>query len=156
MRKFLALCLLAALIPCSPARAADAKKEIKDLITTSVDSVLGVLKSTETTQANKKKQVLEIIDPLFDFPLTAKLVLGRKNWLFVASKTGGERAAILFSLVASCKANQLDPFAYLHCLFRELPSRARDKADLDDLLPDRWLAEHPEHRWHIDELRADE
>ena len=81
--------------------------------------------------------------------------LGRKNWLFVASKTGGDRAAILFSLVASCKANQLEPFAYLQALFRELPAR-RDDANLDDLLPDRWLAAHPEHRWHIDELRAAE
>ena len=81
--------------------------------------------------------------------------LGRKNWLFVASKTGGDRAAILFSLVASCKANQLEPFAYLQALFRELPARD-DDANLDDLLPDRWLATHPEHRWHIDELRAAE
>ena len=82
--------------------------------------------------------------------------IGRKNWLFVASKTGGDRAAILFSLTASCKANQLDPFAYLHSLFRELPRRAANRAGLDDLLPDRWLAQHPEHRWHIDQLRAEE
>jgi predicted transposase YbfD/YdcC len=38
--------------------------------------------------------------------------LGRKAWLFVASRAGGRRAAILFSLVASCKANQIEPWAY--------------------------------------------
>jgi len=64
------------------------------------------------------------------------LALGRKNWLFVASKTGGNRAAILFSLVASCKANQVEPFAYLQSLFQELPARRGDSAaNLDDLLP---------------------
>ena len=81
--------------------------------------------------------------------------IGRKNWIFVASKTGGDRAAILFSLVASCKANQVEPFAYLQSLFRELPRLGSD-AKLDELLPDRYLASHPEHRWQIDELRAEE
>ena len=81
--------------------------------------------------------------------------IGRKNWLFVASKTGGDRAAILFSLVASCKANQVEPFAYLQSLFRELPRLGSD-SELDELLPDRYLASHPEHRWQIDELRAEE
>ncbi len=83
--------------------------------------------------------------------------IGRKNWLFVASKTGGERAAILFSLIASCKANQVEPFAYLKSLFQTLAER-RDIAtgSLEDLLPDRWLAENPEHRWQIDELHAEE
>jgi transposase len=81
--------------------------------------------------------------------------IGRKNWLFVASKTGGDRAAILFSLIASCKANQVEPFAYLQSLFRELPRSGSD-SELDELLPDRYLASHPEHRWQIDELRAEE
>jgi hypothetical protein len=77
--------------------------------------------------------------------------IGRKNWLFVASHTGGERAAILFSLVASCKANQVEPFAYLRDIFSRLPSQPADS--LDDLLPDRWLLSNPSHRWVIDDLR---
>lgn len=83
--------------------------------------------------------------------------IGRKNWLFVASKRGGDRAAILFSLIASCKANQVEPFAYLKSLFQTLAER-RDIAtgSLEDLLPDRWFAENPGHRWQIDELRAEE
>src|ERR687884_126875 len=47
--------------------------------------------------------------------------IGRKNWLFVASRQGGRRAAILFSLVASCKANQVEPWAYLRDIFTQLP-----------------------------------
>ncbi len=83
---------------------------------------------------------------------TVKIVaLGRKNWLFVASETGGRRAAILFSLVASCKANQVEPFAYLRDLFERLPAHPADQ--LDDLLPDHWLKTHPKNRWHIDDLR---
>lgn len=80
--------------------------------------------------------------------------LGRKNWLFVASHTGGRRAAILFSLVASCKANAVEPWAYLRDVFTRLPSLPSD--GLHDLLPDVWLATHPQHRWQIDDLRREE
>lgn len=80
--------------------------------------------------------------------------LGRKNWLFVASKNGGRRAAILFSLVASAKRNQVEPWAWLRDVFQRLPGLPADSPEqLDQLLPDRWLADHPEHRWQIDELR---
>jgi transposase len=80
--------------------------------------------------------------------------LGRKNWLFVATRTGGRRAAILFSLVASCKANQVEPWAYLRDVFSRLPSLPSNLPEnLDPLLPDRWLLLHPQHRWTIDALR---
>jgi hypothetical protein len=83
--------------------------------------------------------------------------LGRKNWLFVASRTGGERAAILFSLVASAKASQVEPQAYLSSLFHSLAERRDvEPEELADLLPDAHLVSNPEHRWEIDQLRAEE
>jgi transposase len=84
--------------------------------------------------------------------------LGRKNWLFVASETGGHRAARLFSLTASCKANCVEPFAYLRDIFARLPllGDSPSAEQLDELLPNRWLAAHPEHRWSIDDLRRSE
>jgi transposase len=84
--------------------------------------------------------------------------IGRKNWLFVASETGGHRAARLFSLTASCKANCVEPFAYLRDLFTRLPllGDSPQPEQLDQLLPDRWLAAHPDHRWWIDDLRQAE
>jgi transposase len=84
--------------------------------------------------------------------------LGRKNWLFVASETGGQRAARLFSLTASCKANCAEPHAYLRDLLARLPllGDSPDPEQLDELLPDRWLAAHPQQRWWIDDLRRAE
>ncbi len=72
-------------------------------------------------------------------------VLGRVNWLFVGSDRGGETAAVLYTLVATCKRLRIDPFAYLRDVFTRLPEIATDKP-LEDLLPDRWIGEHPEHR----------
>ena len=47
------------------------------------------------------------------------VALGRKNYLFAGSDTGGERAAAMYSLLGSAKLNGLDPEAYLsHVLTR--------------------------------------
>lgn len=84
--------------------------------------------------------------------------LGRKNWLFVASRPGGHRAAILMSLVASAKANHVEPWSWLRDVFAKLPRLGPSPTpeELSPLLPDRWLTAHPDHRWHIADQRQSE
>jgi transposase len=41
------------------------------------------------------------------------VALGRKNWLFAGSDAGGQRAALIYSLIETCKLNGIDPEAYL-------------------------------------------
>ncbi len=88
--------------------------------------------------------------------------IGRKNFLFVGSEAGGDRAAILLSMVASAKHCGVDPWAWLNAVFRDLPVRLQAAASssepipLTDLLPDAWLSAHPEHRWRIDDIRQKE
>lgn len=41
------------------------------------------------------------------------VALGRKNWLFAGSDSGGERAAILYSLLGTCRLNNVDPEVWL-------------------------------------------
>lgn len=72
-------------------------------------------------------------------------VLGRVNWLFVGSDRGGETAAVLYTLVATCKRLRIDPFAYLRDVFTRLPEITTDE-QLQELLPDRWIDGHPESR----------
>lgn len=72
--------------------------------------------------------------------------------LFVGSPAAGDRASVLMSLVASCKTNQVEPWAYLRSIFTQLPT----DPDLEQLLPERWLANHPEHHWKIADQRKEE
>ena len=72
-------------------------------------------------------------------------VLGRVNWLFAGSDRGGETAAVLYTLVATCKRLRMDPFAYLRDVFTRLPMITGEEL-LRELLPDRWIAAHPESR----------
>ena len=69
---------------------------------------------------------------------------GRVNWLFVGSPRGGATAALLLSLVVTCRHLRMDSFLYLRDVFTRLPSLPADR--LDELLPNRWLATHPEAR----------
>ncbi len=64
------------------------------------------------------------------------VVIGRKNYLFAGSEAGARRAAILYSLVASCKLNNLDPFAYLRDVLCRISTHPVDQ--IDALLPSRW------------------
>jgi Transposase IS66 family len=69
-----------------------------------------------------------------------RIVLNRKNSLFVGNPRGGRTAAILASLTSSCRRHDMDPHLYFMQLLVNLPSwPARD---LDAWLPDRWKQAH--------------
>jgi transposase len=68
--------------------------------------------------------------------------IGRKNWMFVGSDRGGETAAVCLSILANAKRYRTEPFAYVRALLMALSS---DKVELELLLPDVWIAAHPEH-----------
>lgn len=70
--------------------------------------------------------------------------IGRKNWMFLGSDNGGKAAAILYSIMASAKANQVEPFAYVQDLLVQISGEPPD--DLSDMLPDQWLQKHPDAR----------
>ena len=59
--------------------------------------------------------------------------LGRKNYLFMGSDAGGERAAAIYSLVESAKLNGLDPEAYLRDVLTRIADHPINR--MDELLP---------------------
>lgn len=64
------------------------------------------------------------------------LAIGRKNWLFVGSEGGGEAAAVLLSLIQSCRAIGVNPRLYLEDIMRRLMQHSAQR--LHELLPDQW------------------
>ena len=65
-----------------------------------------------------------------------RVVLNRKNSLFVGNPRGGRTAAILASLTSSCRRHEVDPQLYLTQLLVNLPSTLR--SELPAWLPDEW------------------
>ena len=64
------------------------------------------------------------------------MVIGRKNWMFAGSENGARNAAILFSLIVSCKLAGVDPFAYLRDILSRLHT-TRPTAS-HELIPREW------------------
>lgn len=73
------------------------------------------------------------------------IALGRKNYLFVGSRSGGQTAARLYTIVQSAKRHNLALGPYLNDVLRSLPLLVDAGTPLDPLLPDHWAMEHPEH-----------
>ncbi len=69
------------------------------------------------------------------------VVLGRKNYLFVGSNAGGLTAAILYSLIATCRRHRIDPFAYLRDTLLAVHTTPANQ--IATLLPDAWRARQP-------------
>jgi len=48
--------------------------------------------------------------------------VGKRNWLFVGHPEAGERSAVIYTLLGSCRRPGVNPFEYLKDLFTRLPS----------------------------------
>lgn len=61
------------------------------------------------------------------------VALGRKNYLFAGSHEGAERAAMIYSLLGTCKINGVEPFAWLKDVLTRIPDHSIQR--LEELLP---------------------
>jgi transposase len=65
-----------------------------------------------------------------------RIALGRRSWLFAGSDRGGERAAAIYTLIATAKLNGVDPQAWLADVLRRIADHPASR--LDELLPWHW------------------
>jgi transposase len=67
------------------------------------------------------------------------VALGRKNYLFAGSHQAAQRAGMIYSLLASCKHNGIEPHAWLKNILRILPDY--NASHLAELLPSQNLVQ---------------
>ena len=67
------------------------------------------------------------------------LCLGRKSWLFCGSDRGGERAAVMYTLIGTAKLSDVDPQAWLADVLDRMAEMPQTR--LNELLPWHWKAE---------------
>ena len=60
----------------------------------------------------------------------------KKNWLFIGDAEAGERGAILYTIVESCRRRGLNPFDYLREVFTRLPSMTNWQ--VKNITPEAW------------------
>jgi len=69
------------------------------------------------------------------------IALGRKSWLFAGSDRGGQRAAAMYSLIATAKLNGVDPQAWLADVLARINEHPAQQ--IDQLLPWNWRGPSP-------------
>ena len=62
--------------------------------------------------------------------------LGKKNWLFFGDADAGQRSAILYTIIESCRCRGIDPYAYLRDVITRLPSMTNWQ--VKDITPEAW------------------
>jgi transposase len=80
--------------------------------------------------------VLEIDNNIIENSIRPS-ALGKKNWLFVGHPEAGERSAVIYTLLGSCRRLGINPFDYLKDLFTHLP--AAKTTQIQDFTPAAWV-----------------
>lgn len=77
------------------------------------------------------------IDNTADERINRPFTIGRNNWMQAGSENGAKWMAILYTIITSCKLNNINPDEYLKDVLMRLSIRS-DDADIADLLPVNW------------------
>jgi transposase len=70
------------------------------------------------------------------------VAVGRKNWTFAGSDDGGHRAAAIYTVIETCKLNDVDPRVWLADVLARLPEQPVSR--IRELLPWNWKLPHAE------------
>ena len=83
-----------------------------------------------------------VFDPELDIDnnhaerLMRPFAIGRKNWLFAGSVRAGKSAAVLYSIIETCKLNGIIAFEYIRDILKRIAEHPADR--LNELLPYNW------------------
>lgn len=67
--------------------------------------------------------------------------LGKKNWLFIGDAQAGDRSAIIYTVIESCRRRGIDPYAYLKDVLARLPAMTMQQ--VPGILPALWGKPQP-------------
>jgi len=104
----------------------------QSLMGKAIDYALGQWPSLQLFLANGH---LEIDNNLVENAIRPSAV-GKKNWLFIGDANAGERGAILYTIVESCRRRGLNAFDYLREVFTRLPSMTNWQ--IKNITPEAW------------------
>lgn len=97
--------LLSAAAAGFAATDADEAEEVGDMLKGKLDTVLELLEDQNLPETEMKKRIMDVIEPVIDFEIMAKLTLGRANW---GRLSESEREEFVSLFVGQLKASYLD------------------------------------------------
>ncbi len=92
----------------SPPAAAGKTSEVETLLKEKIEKVLVILNDKEQAKAEQHDSILEVVTPVFDFQLMAKLSLGKKYWPGLSLEKRGEYSDVFIKKMKKSYLNKLD------------------------------------------------
>jgi len=104
----------------------------QSLLGGAIDYALGQWRTLEVYLADGR---VEIDNNLVENAIRPTAI-GKKNWLFVGDADAGERSAIIYTIIESCRRRGLDPYAYLREILTRLPNMTNRQ--IPEVTPQAW------------------
>jgi transposase len=104
----------------------------QSLLGTAMDYALGQWRALETYLADGR---VEIDNNLVENAIRPTAI-GKKNWLFIGEAAAGQRSAIIYTVIETCRRQGLNPFQYLRDVLSRLPSMTNHQ--IPEVIPVAW------------------
>jgi transposase len=104
----------------------------QSLLGQAIDYALGQWTALEVYQSDGR---VEIDNNLVENAIRPT-ALGKKNWLFIGEAEAGERSAILYTVIESCRRRAIDPYTYLREVLTRLPTMTNRQ--IPEVTPEAW------------------
>jgi phospholipid transport system substrate-binding protein len=117
------------LLILSPPVMADDKRDAEEIVKSKLDAVFTVLQKEDLDQQAKKKEINEIVTPMFDFALMAKLTLGKKHWPNLSREKKEKFTELYIELLKTSYLDKLALYTDEKVIF-ELPVQVKKKVHL--------------------------
>jgi transposase len=104
----------------------------QSLLGTAMDYALGQWPTLETYLADGR---VEIDNNLVENAIRPTAI-GKKNWLFVGEADAGQRSAIIYTVIETCRRQGLNPYQYLRDVLNRLPNMTNHQ--VPGILPSAW------------------
>jgi transposase len=108
----------------------------QSLLGQAIDYALGQWPTLDVYLDNGR---LEIDNNLVENAIRPTAV-GKKNWLFVGEAGAGQRGAIIYTLIESCRRRNIDPYTYLRDVLTRLPHMTNHQ--IPEVTPEAWAKSH--------------
>jgi len=122
---YIVLCLL---ILGQPSMAGD-KRDAEEIVKRKLDAVFAVLQKKDLDQQAKKIEINEIVTPMFDFALMAKLTLGRKYWPNLSREKKEKFTQLYIELLKTSYLDKLALYTDEKIIF-EPPAQVKKKVQI--------------------------
>jgi phospholipid transport system substrate-binding protein len=131
MKHFLFVCIFILLI--NQIALADDIDNVEQLLKTKLDAVLEVLQKKDIELEARKKEIVNIVTPLFDFSLMAKLALGKRHWSGLKENEKEEFIILFTKLLKTSYLEKLTLYTN-ETLSYEMPVQKRNKIHIPTVL----------------------